>query len=142
MYLILKKKNACVCVQVGVLVFRRYRNKNIKSMNFDNPVYRKTTTDDDKVYMEKTGSRQNLPAVRNLIIIIFVLNAGCLTPAQRNSGCSLWIWVIKEACLWPEYIYMQQTRESYLFFSFFKIFTCICMLEVDLCNAIPVVMSL
>ena len=66
--LILKKLH--VCVQVGVLVFRRYRNKNIKSMNFDNPVYRKTTTDDDKVYMEKTGSRQNLPAVRNLIIII------------------------------------------------------------------------
>ena len=88
-----------VCVQVGVLVFRRYRNKNIKSMNFDNPVYRKTTTDDDKVYMEKTGSRQNLPAVRNLIIIILKKNGGCLTPAQSNSGCSLWIWVIKEACL-------------------------------------------
>ena len=56
-------------VQVGVFVFRRYRKKNIKSMNFDNPVYRKTTTDDDKVYMEKTGSRQNLPSVRNLILV-------------------------------------------------------------------------
>ncbi|XP_076462276.1 low-density lipoprotein receptor-like [Babylonia areolata] len=49
-------------IAVGILVFRRYRNRNIKSMNFDNPVYRKTTTEDEKVYMDKTGSRQHLPS--------------------------------------------------------------------------------
>lgn len=32
---------------VGCFVFRRYKSKNKKSMNFDNPVYRKTTTTDD-----------------------------------------------------------------------------------------------
>ncbi|KAL8606483.1 hypothetical protein ACOMHN_037714 [Nucella lapillus] len=46
---------------VGMFVFRRYRNRNVKSMNFDNPVYRKTTTEDDRVYMDKSGSRTHLP---------------------------------------------------------------------------------
>lgn len=32
---------------VGCIIFRRYRSRNKKSMNFDNPVYRKTTTSDD-----------------------------------------------------------------------------------------------
>ncbi|KAK7508149.1 hypothetical protein BaRGS_00000388 [Batillaria attramentaria] len=50
-----------IIIGVGVFVYRRYRRKNIKSMNFDNPVYRKTTTD-DQLIMEKSGSRQNLPA--------------------------------------------------------------------------------
>eukprot|EP00916_Digyalum_oweni_P010684 GHVL01017809.1.p1 GENE.GHVL01017809.1~~GHVL01017809.1.p1 ORF type:complete len:900 (-),score=79.94 GHVL01017809.1:617-3316(-) len=53
---------ALIVIAVGVFIFRRYRNKNIKSMNFDNPVYRKTTTDEDKVYMERSSSRQNLPS--------------------------------------------------------------------------------
>lgn len=51
-----------IIIGVGVFVYRRYRRKNIKSMNFDNPVYRKTTTNDDQLIMEKSSSRQNLPA--------------------------------------------------------------------------------
>ena len=57
-------------LQVGVFVYRRHRSRNIKSMNFDNPVYRKTTMEDDKVYMEKSSSRQHLPSVRDHFICI------------------------------------------------------------------------
>ncbi|XP_059145574.1 very low-density lipoprotein receptor-like [Physella acuta] len=49
---------------VGGVVFvlmRRYKKRNVKSMNFDNPVYRKTTTD-DQLIMEKNGSRTHLPS--------------------------------------------------------------------------------
>ncbi|XP_025109713.1 low-density lipoprotein receptor-like isoform X3 [Pomacea canaliculata] len=52
---------AVVFIGVGIFVYRRHRKRNIKSMNFDNPVYRKTTTD-DQLIMEKAGSRQSLPA--------------------------------------------------------------------------------
>jgi hypothetical protein len=31
---------------MAVFVIRRYRKRNIKTMNFDNPVYRKTTSDE------------------------------------------------------------------------------------------------
>jgi hypothetical protein len=48
-----------VCV-LAYLLLKRHRSKNIKSMNFDNPVYRKTTTEDHLI-MEKSGSRSNLP---------------------------------------------------------------------------------
>ncbi|KAL4236222.1 lipoprotein receptor-related protein [Mactra antiquata] len=33
---------------IGCIIFRRYKSRNKKSMNFDNPVYRKTTTSDDQ----------------------------------------------------------------------------------------------
>ncbi|XP_071176515.1 very low-density lipoprotein receptor-like isoform X2 [Mytilus edulis] len=36
---------------VGCFVYRRVKKRNIKSMNFDNPVYRKTTTTDDHSVM-------------------------------------------------------------------------------------------
>lgn len=40
---------------IGCLVFRRWNSKNRKSMNFDNPVYRKTTTTDDHCMLEEEG---------------------------------------------------------------------------------------
>ncbi|KAH9504658.1 Low-density lipoprotein receptor- protein 2 [Bulinus truncatus] len=43
------------------LLVRRYKKRNIKSMNFDNPVYRKTTTE-DQLIMNKSESRTSLPS--------------------------------------------------------------------------------
>jgi hypothetical protein len=37
---------------VGCLVYRRYKAKNKKSMNFDNPVYRKTTTTEEQCMIQ------------------------------------------------------------------------------------------
>ncbi|CAG5124313.1 unnamed protein product, partial [Candidula unifasciata] len=45
---------------VACLLLRRHKSRNVKSMNFDNPVYRKTTTE-EQLIMEKNGSRTNLP---------------------------------------------------------------------------------
>lgn len=36
---------------MGCFVYRRMKQRNVKSMNFDNPVYRKTTTTDDHSVM-------------------------------------------------------------------------------------------
>lgn len=38
---------------IGCFVFRRWNSRNRKSMNFDNPVYRKTTTTDDTLLEEE-----------------------------------------------------------------------------------------
>ncbi|GFR58418.1 low density lipoprotein receptor [Elysia marginata] len=38
-----------VAVVVIVLLVRRHKKRNVRSMNFDNPVYRKTTTDDQLI---------------------------------------------------------------------------------------------
>ncbi|XP_052775178.1 low-density lipoprotein receptor-related protein 8-like isoform X2 [Mya arenaria] len=47
---------------VGVLIYRRYKANNKKILNFDNPVYRKTTTkDDDMIHI-----RANEPERENL----------------------------------------------------------------------------
>ena len=43
---------------VGCFVYRRFKKRNIKSMNFDNPVYRKTTTTDDHSVMISHGHHQ------------------------------------------------------------------------------------
>ncbi|XP_021378123.1 low-density lipoprotein receptor-like isoform X3 [Mizuhopecten yessoensis] len=42
---------------VGFVFYRRYTNRNIKSMNFDNPVYRKTT--EDHQFIIPYGNRDN-----------------------------------------------------------------------------------
>jgi len=38
---------------IGCLVYRRYKAKNKKSMNFDNPVYRKTTTTEEQCMIQQ-----------------------------------------------------------------------------------------
>ncbi|KAI8787512.1 low-density lipoprotein receptor-related protein 8 [Biomphalaria glabrata] len=56
----------CIGVAVTVVIFlliKRYKKRNIKSMNFDNPVYRKTTTD-DQLIMNKSDRRSSVPTVR------------------------------------------------------------------------------
>uniref|UniRef100_A0A0B7AFL6 Uncharacterized protein n=1 Tax=Arion vulgaris TaxID=1028688 RepID=A0A0B7AFL6_9EUPU len=50
---------SAVCA-VAYYLLKRHKSRNVKSMNFDNPVYRKTTTE-DQLIMEKNGSRSNLP---------------------------------------------------------------------------------
>ena len=47
-----------VASAVVFIVYRRYNNRNIKSMNFDNPVYRKTTEDQHFV-IGRHGHREN-----------------------------------------------------------------------------------
>ena len=38
--------------QVGAIIYKRQRDRNAKGLNFDNPVYRKTT--EDQVIIEKS----------------------------------------------------------------------------------------
>ncbi|XP_060080729.1 low-density lipoprotein receptor-like [Ylistrum balloti] len=46
-----------VIAAVGYVFYKRYTNRNIKSMNFDNPVYRKTT--EDHQFIIPYGNRDN-----------------------------------------------------------------------------------
>lgn len=53
---------ALAIATITFLVYRRYKRANTKSMNFDNPVYRKTTTtDDDQLIMKNDGNDQMQP---------------------------------------------------------------------------------
>jgi len=53
----------CLC-QVGVVLLRCFVRKTVRTLNFDNPVYRKTT--EDQVSLEKNQyqpTRSQLPSV-------------------------------------------------------------------------------
>lgn len=46
--------SSLLLLQLAVLVYRHYVHKNLTSINFDNPVYRKTT--EDQVRLKKSLS--------------------------------------------------------------------------------------
>ncbi|KAK3090046.1 hypothetical protein FSP39_008801 [Pinctada imbricata] len=50
---------ALIVVIIGCFVYRKFTKRNIKSMNFDNPVYRKTTTTDDNFKIHTRDSHRD-----------------------------------------------------------------------------------
>jgi hypothetical protein len=55
-------QNVFCCLQIGFIIYRSILRRNVQSMNFDNPVYRKTT--EDQFSLEKNQFQPNrLPAV-------------------------------------------------------------------------------
>lgn len=48
---------------IGVFVYKQYVRRNVKSMNFDNPVYRKTTEDQFSLEKNQYQPARSYPAV-------------------------------------------------------------------------------
>lgn len=64
--------NCFSLLQIGFIVYRHFVNQNKKTMNFDNPVYRKTT--EEQFAIEKPVSTNNhLPSV-SVLLSHFLLN--------------------------------------------------------------------
>jgi len=60
----LTERNCYATVRQGVILLRRlHHRKNIKSMNFDNPVYRKTTADEESLSIDRQQYQPVYPSV-------------------------------------------------------------------------------